>query len=415
MTIVRTSVIGSRSLALAFLFVASTDVSCETVTTSSLIPAPSGVYKRLVTTGNTILARDGGDVLVGASVPPAWMGAPGLNARQTVVSRFGSFVAQGALQERGNVSSGLMIGNGSRGLFGMWHETSGNNAVLSSFDGATFRISAQNSGNSQSNQFVISPDSNVGYYAINPNTNFYISNSFVVQGEVGFNRGLWVTGDMRAGRSLSVGGNGDFGGSIWTQGSGNFSGNVGVGNSVFISNNIYINNCAYVAGTGYGNCGSDARLKKNITPVGDSLDAVAALRPVRFDWKSQDFPDRKLPRGRQWGLIAQEVEKVLPELVGADKDGFKTVNLGPLTMLAIQAIKELREENAALSARIAALEQGRPARVKTGKMTPSSSSAPDPDAPDELYTLPPRPTPPPPFVMPEFPVPAAPKGFGSSE
>jgi hypothetical protein len=56
-------------------------------------------------------------------------------------------------------------------------------------------------------------------------------------------------------------------------------------------------------------------------------------------------------------LIAQDVEKVLPDLVETDADGFKAVNYSKLPLLTIQAVKELKAENDALKQRIAELER----------------------------------------------------------
>jgi hypothetical protein len=50
-----------------------------------------------------------------------------------------------------------------------------------------------------------------------------------------------------------------------------------------------------------------------------------ALEGVSFNWKVEDFPDRGFSRGRQIGLIAQDVEGVLPELVQTDGEGHEAV------------------------------------------------------------------------------------------
>jgi hypothetical protein len=61
----------------------------------------------------------------------------------------------------------------------------------------------------------------------------------------------------------------------------------------------------------------------------------------------------------QRGFIAQEVEKVLPEWVGVDKAGFKTINMTGIEPMLVESIRELKTENDALKARIEALEVGR--------------------------------------------------------
>jgi hypothetical protein len=115
-----------------------------------------------------------------------------------------------------------------------------------------------------------------------------------------------------------------------------------------------------IAGTA---CSSDRRLKRDIAPFAPALDHVAALRPVHFYWRAEEFPERAFGASESFGLIAQEVEAVLPELVTTDADGYKAVNYSKLPLLAIQAIRELKdrvdrldEENAVLERRLAALE-----------------------------------------------------------
>ena len=116
------------------------------------------------------------------------------------------------------------------------------------------------------------------------------------------------------------------------------------------------------AGTGLvGTCSSDRRLKKNITPFGPVLNKVAALQPVHYNWRASEFPDRHFGSDRTYGLVAQDVEEVLPEIVVTNDDGYKAVDYSKLPLLAIQAIKELKAENdqrvAELKQRIAELER----------------------------------------------------------
>lgn len=81
---------------------------------------------------------------------------------------------------------------------------------------------------------------------------------------------------------------------------------------------------------------SDKRLKKNIKPVHTGMHVIKKLRPVTFTWKYTDSEDV--------GLIAQEVEQVLPEAVTENSNGTKM--LQPLTLIGIliKAVQELKEE-----------------------------------------------------------------------
>jgi len=110
-------------------------------------------------------------------------------------------------------------------------------------------------------------------------------------------------------------------------------------------------------GTGLiGTCSSDRRLKKNITPFAPALDKLTALQPVHYYWRAEDFPNRHFGNRRTYGLIAQDVEQVLPEIVATDSDGYKAIDYTKLPLLTIQAMKELKAKNDALQQRIDQLE-----------------------------------------------------------
>jgi hypothetical protein len=106
-----------------------------------------------------------------------------------------------------------------------------------------------------------------------------------------------------------------------------------------------------------GTCSSDARLKRAITPFPHLLDKVAQLQPVQFYWRAEEFKERHFGTKASFGLIAQEVEKVLPELVTEDGQGFKAVNYSKLPLLSLQAIKELKAENDQLKQQLSEQQQ----------------------------------------------------------
>jgi len=112
------------------------------------------------------------------------------------------------------------------------------------------------------------------------------------------------------------------------------------------------------AGTGIaGTCASDRRFKRDITPFGPALEKVTALQPVHYFWRAGEFPERHFGNTRNYGLIAQDVEQVLPELVATDSDGYKAVDYSELPLLTIQAVKELKAENASRKAENDGLKQ----------------------------------------------------------
>jgi hypothetical protein len=101
------------------------------------------------------------------------------------------------------------------------------------------------------------------------------------------------------------------------------NGYVGMGNSaptvrLQVNGDIIANS---IAGS------SDARFKTNIKPIENPLQKVLQLRGVNVDWNKKSFPDRSFSDSRAIGFIAQEVEKVLPEVVQTEKtsEGYKAV------------------------------------------------------------------------------------------
>lgn len=97
------------------------------------------------------------------------------------------------------------------------------------------------------------------------------------------------------------------------------------------------------------NTASDANLKTNILKINNSIDIVNQLRGVSFDWK--------LTGKKSYGVIAQEVEQVLPDIVG-DTNGRKSVNYSALIGVLIEAVKKQGEEIEMLKEQIKGLTNG---------------------------------------------------------
>lgn len=97
---------------------------------------------------------------------------------------------------------------------------------------------------------------------------------------------------------------------------------------------------------------SDYRLKENVADLGDALNDIVRLRPVRFSWKETNKPDV--------GFLAHEVQDVLPEAVFGEKDGVRSdgsldlqgVNQNPLVALCVKAIQEQQAIIESLKARL---------------------------------------------------------------
>jgi hypothetical protein len=92
---------------------------------------------------------------------------------------------------------------------------------------------------------------------------------------------------------------------------------------------------------------SDERLKENIKPLDNALDKVLKISGVGFDWKPLTEEEKKTIHGNEGhdvGVIAQEVEEVLPEVVTTRDSGYKAVKYEKLVPLLIESIKELKKE-----------------------------------------------------------------------
>ena len=89
---------------------------------------------------------------------------------------------------------------------------------------------------------------------------------------------------------------------------------------------------------------SDSRLKKNISTIDNGLKKINAMRGVNYQLLRDNT--------NHVGLIAQEVEKVVPEVVTENSDGMKAVNYGAMVSVLIEAVKELSQEVESLKAKL---------------------------------------------------------------
>ena len=84
---------------------------------------------------------------------------------------------------------------------------------------------------------------------------------------------------------------------------------------------------------------SDARLKLNVAPITSALDKIDSINGVTYDW---DTNLQSAHCGHDVGVLAQEIETILPEAVITREDGYKAVRYEKIIPLLIQAIKELK-------------------------------------------------------------------------
>ena len=109
---------------------------------------------------------------------------------------------------------------------------------------------------------------------------------------------------------------------------------------------------------------SDERIKKNIVDNNKGLEIINKIQIRNFEYRTEDeITDFENPKsavikkkGIQLGVIAQEIEKILPETITEESTGVKTLNSDNLTWYLINAVKELKADNDSLKARIETLE-----------------------------------------------------------
>jgi hypothetical protein len=94
---------------------------------------------------------------------------------------------------------------------------------------------------------------------------------------------------------------------------------------------------------------SDKRYKNNVTKISNALEKVNLINGVEFDWSDEYIAahggeDSYFMRRHDVGVIAQEIEAVLPEVVATREDGYKAVKYDRIVALLIEAVKDLSNE-----------------------------------------------------------------------
>ena len=190
----------------------------------------------------------------------------------------------------------------------------------------------------------------------------YIGSSFEAPGVLGFSVNTTPTG--RGGIGVLGAANNERGNAIEAQLSfqGSYFGWAG-----------YFNADLYCAGTFYG---SDRRLKRDIEPITNAIDAINSLEPVSYFYDTETYPQIGLDENRRsFGFIAQDLELIFPEMVKEkilvtnsnrkrdlsvaskrETDLFKVVNYTLLVPVLTQAIKEQQEVIEERNSRIDSLE-----------------------------------------------------------
>jgi hypothetical protein len=112
------------------------------------------------------------------------------------------------------------------------------------------------------------------------------------------------------------------------------NGNTAIGTSTNAGYKFYVSGTIYATGNITAN--SDLTLKKNLTIIDNPTDKLMQLNGYAYQWKSDD--------SHQYGVIAQEVEKILPYAVSTGNDGIKGVSYNQIIPVLIEAVKEQKKE-----------------------------------------------------------------------
>ena len=100
---------------------------------------------------------------------------------------------------------------------------------------------------------------------------------------------------------------------------------------------------------------SDKRLKKNVIEINDAVSKISQLSGMTFEWK--ESKNKEYHNEREAGIIAQDVQKVLPEAVKERDDGYLAVKYEQLIPLLIQGMKEQQEQINELESQIKQLKE----------------------------------------------------------
>jgi hypothetical protein len=121
-------------------------------------------------------------------------------------------------------------------------------------------------------------------------------------------------------------------------------GDVGIGRNP-ATNDLEVEGTASKSSAGDWLANSDARLKKNISPLNSKeiLEKLLALQGVTYEW-NDDKTSWKRPEGIQYGFTAQNIQRVFPTLVSQDKQGFLQTAYGTYDAMVVEAMRALNEE-----------------------------------------------------------------------
>jgi hypothetical protein len=145
---------------------------------------------------------------------------------------------------------------------------------------------------------------------------------------------------------------------------------ISIGQAVATSDNVRFNSLGIgMAATGTAGridaandivafSSSDIRFKENITPIENALEKISKISGNTYDWKEENKAEHGY-EGNDVGVIAQEIEAVLPQLVQTRENGYKAVKYDKLVALLIEGIKEQQTQIHSLTLEIEKLKESK--------------------------------------------------------
>ena len=134
------------------------------------------------------------------------------------------------------------------------------------------------------------------------------------------------------------------------------NGNVGIGTSAPTQKLHVVGNICY---TGAIAACSDIRYKTDISPIRNPLEKIMQMQGVTYDWKIKEYPNMNFSNKLQIGFIAQDVEKIFPEMVFTDNAGYKSIDYSRLTPVLVETIKIQQKQINELFKRVETLEKNK--------------------------------------------------------
>lgn len=107
---------------------------------------------------------------------------------------------------------------------------------------------------------------------------------------------------------------------------------------------MYLTNSTGILTVNGTNYPSDARYKKHITRLQNPLEKIMAINGVEYYMRADEFPGKNFDTGLQVGLIAQELERILPQVVQTGEDNYKSIDYAKVVPLLVEGIKDQQKQ-----------------------------------------------------------------------